>query len=133
MSYRSQTHPHSKLTSKIFGAAQAVHRELKPGLDEKLYENALCIELADQGIPFQQQSSYPVYYKNHFIGKLIPDLVVNQCVIVDAKVVESFNPAHTSQILGYLNITDLEIGLLLNFKKASLQVKRLANLKQNQS
>src|SRR5207244_3195893 len=107
---------HSDLSGKIVGAAMAVLNELRPGLDEKLYENALVIELAERGLNADQQHDFPVYYKTHFIGKLIPDLIVNETVIVDTKVVESFNDAHVAQALGYLAITGLRLGLLLNFK-----------------
>ncbi len=118
---------HGDVTEKIIGAAMTVHNELKPGLDEKLYENALCIELAELKVAFEQQRSYPVYYKKHFVGKLIPDLVVADTVVVDTKVVSAFNDMHTSQILGYLNITGCKVGLLLNFKNAKLEWKRLVH------
>jgi GxxExxY protein len=116
---------HAELTQRIIGAAMDVHRELRNGLDEKLYENALCIEFADQGIYFDQQKSHTVFYKNRPIGNLIPDLIVEQSVIVDTKVVEAFNDAHISQMIGYLKITGLKVGLLINFKHASLKVKRI--------
>jgi GxxExxY protein len=116
---------HAELTKRIIGAAMEVHRELRNGLDEKLYENALCIEFAEQGIFFDQQKIYNVFYKNRPIGKLIPDLIVDQSVIVDTKVVEIFNDAHISQMIGYLRITGLKVGLLINFKHASIKVKRI--------
>jgi GxxExxY protein len=65
---------HEELTGQIIGAAMAVLNELKPGLDEKLYENALVNELTGQGHTVEQQRSYPVHYREHFIGKLVPDL-----------------------------------------------------------
>lgn len=116
---------HAELTERIIGAAMEVHRELRNGLDEKLYENALCIEFSQRGVFFEQQKTYTVFYKNRPIGNLIPDLIVEKCVIVDTKVVESFNDAHVSQMIGYLKITGLKVGLLLNFKHASLKVKRI--------
>jgi GxxExxY protein len=66
-----------------------------------------------------------VHYRGQFIGKLIPDLIVDGKVIVDPKVVSAFNDTHTAQMLGYLNITGLEVALLLNFKDAKLQWKRV--------
>jgi GxxExxY protein len=116
---------HADLTKRIIGAAQEVHRELRNGLDEKLCENALCIEFSELGIFFEQQKQHNVFYKNRPIGKLIPDLVVGESVIVDTKVVEAFNDAHISQMIGYLKITGLRVGLLLNFKHAALQIKRI--------
>ncbi len=116
---------HEEITKDIIGAAMAVLNELKPGLDEKLYENALVIELAARGHTVEQQREYPVHYRGHFIGKLVPDLIVDGLVIVDPKVVTAFNDTHLVQMLGYLNITGLEVALLLNFKEAKLTWKRV--------
>ena len=99
---------------------------LRPGSDEKLYENALVLELhAAHDLPSQQQREFPVPYRGHYIGKLIPDLIVDNKVIVDPKVVTAFTDTHVAQMLGYLNITGLEVALLLNFKEAKLDWKRI--------
>ncbi|MFM2197367.1 MAG: hypothetical protein RLZZ505_799 [Verrucomicrobiota bacterium] len=116
-----------QLTEVIIGAAMNVLNKLKPGLDEKLYERALVIELAKHGLVCEQQKQHPVHYDEHLIGTLIPDLIVNDSVIVDPKVVNSFNDNHIAQMLGYLNITGLKTALLLNFKHARLQIKRVSN------
>jgi len=116
---------HEEITKDIIGAAMAVLNELKPGLDEKLYENALVIELAEGGHTLDQQREYPVHYKGHFVGKLVPDLIVDGKVIADPKVVAAFNDTHIAQMLGYLNITGLEVAILLNFKEATLTWKRV--------
>jgi len=105
----------------------AVLNELKPGLDEKLYENALVIELQSQGHTVEQQHDYPVFYRGHFIGKLVPDLIVDGKVIADPKVVTAFNESHIAQMIGYLNITGLEVALLLNYKESKLDWKRVVN------
>ena len=105
----------------------AVLNELKPGLDEKLYERALVIELQLRGRTVEQQKEYPVYYRGHFIGKLVPDLIVDGKVIADPKVVTAFNETHIAQMIGYMNITGLEVALLLSFKNAKLEWKRLVN------
>ena len=115
---------HEELSHQIIGAAMAVLNELKPGLDEKLYENALILELTDRGHMVEQQREYPVHYRGHFIGKLIPDLIVDGAIIVDPKVVVGFNESHSAQMLGYMNITGLEVALVLNFKEAKLAWKR---------
>ncbi len=107
----------------------AVLNELKPGLDEKLYENALVIELQSRGRMIEQQREFPVHYRGHFIGKFIPDLIVDGKVIADPKVVTTFNETHIAQMLGYLNITGLEVALLLNFKNSKLEWKRVVNEK----
>jgi len=116
---------HEELTGGIIGAAMAVLNELKPGLDEKLYENALVIELVARGHTVEQQRDFPVHYRGHFIGKLVPDLIIDGKVIVDPKVVSAFNDTHIAQMLGYLNITGLEVALLLNFREAKLAWKRV--------
>src|SRR5213594_1703287 len=116
---------HEEITKAIIGAAISVLNELKPGLDEKLYENALVIELMARGRTVEQQREYPVHYRGHFIGKLVPDLIVDAKVIADPKVVTAFNDTHIAQMLGYLNITGLEVALLLNFKETTLTWKRV--------
>lgn len=117
--------PHRELTGKVIAAAIAVHQDLRPGLDEKLYERALCIEFTERGIHFKQQPIYQVRYKGHIIGDLIPDLVVENTLIVDTKCVTCFTPAHEAQMIGYLSITGLDVGLLLNFKSWPLGKRRL--------
>lgn len=82
-----------------------VLNSLKPGLDEKLYENALVIELRNRGHVVEQQKAFPVHYTGQLIGRLIPDLIVDEKVIVDPKVVEDFNDTHLAQMTGYLAIT----------------------------
>ena len=126
-----EEHLHKELTHQIIGAAMEVLNALRPGLDEKLYENALVIELGLRGIGTEQQREFPVHYKDHFVGKLIPDLIVAGKVIVDTKVVETFNDNHLSQVLGYLAITGLEVGLLINFKRAKLEWKRVVRTKRD--
>jgi len=120
---------HEKITKDIIGAAMAVLNELRPGLEEKLYENALVLELQARGHTVEQQKEYPVFYRGQFIGKLIPDLIVDGKVIADPKVVTAFNETHIAQMLGYLNITGLEVALLLNFKNSKLDWKRVVNEK----
>jgi GxxExxY protein len=116
---------HEEITKDIIGAAMAVRNALKPGWDEKLYENALVIELVARGHTVEQQREFPVHYRGHFIGKLVPDLIVDGRIIADPKVASEFTDAHIAQMLGYLNITDLEVALLLNFKEAKLTWKRV--------
>jgi GxxExxY protein len=92
----------------------------------KVYnENALVVELRERGHEVEQQREFPVHYKGHFIGKLIPDLIVDQKVIADPKVVSGFDDNHIAQMIGYLAKTDLQLALLLNFKYAKLRWKRI--------
>ncbi len=98
---------------------------LKPGLDEKLYERALVIELRKRGHKVDPQRQFDVYYEGNHIGTLVPDLLVDDVVIADPKVVTAFNESHIAQMIGYLNITNLKLAILLNFKNARLEWKRV--------
>ena len=120
---------HPELSHAIIGAAMRVLNELKPGLDEKLYENALVIELREMGLKVEQQQAFEVTYKRHVIGRLVPDLLVEDKVIVDPKVSECFTETHVAQMLGYLAVTGYPLALLLNFKHARLEIKRIAKSK----
>jgi len=122
---------HEELSGKIIGIAMEVLNELKPGLDEVLYERAMVIELRRQGHEVAAQQSFPVFYRAELIGNLIPDLIVDKSVIVDPKVVAAFSETHIAQMIGYLNITGLELALLLNFKNARLDWKRVVRQKQD--
>ena len=116
---------HEEVTGKIIGAAMEVFNELKPGLDEKLHERALIIELERRGHVVSVQRSFPVSYRGELIGNLIPDLIVDNAVILGPKVVACFTETHIAQMIGYLNITGLDLALLINFKNARLEWKRV--------
>jgi GxxExxY protein len=115
------------LSESIIGAAMTVLNTLKPGLDEKLYERALAIELRNRGHAVETQKRFPVHYSGQQIGALVPDLIVDSQVIVDPKVVTEFHDTHTAQMIGYLKITGLKLALLINFKNARLEWKRIVN------
>ncbi|MES2995374.1 MAG: GxxExxY protein [Verrucomicrobiota bacterium] len=134
MAFDNIQYPHSELTKEIIGAAMLVHRTLGPGLDEKIYENALCLELAAQSLAFSQQEQFPVFYRGKIVGRFITDLIVEEKIIVETKVATAICDQHVAQTLGYLSITKLQVGLILNFQTASLTFKRVANsyLKPNQ-
>jgi len=127
MNDREHTHPHMELTERLIGAAMAVHRTMGPGLDEKIYENAMCIELADLQIGFSQQNQFPAFYKSHFVGKLVTDLIAENKVIIELKVADSISETHIAQALSYLAITKLQVALIFNFRNSSLQFKRVVN------
>jgi GxxExxY protein len=112
-----------ELGHAIIGSAMEVLNTLKPGLEEKAYENALAFEFRSQGFQVDQQRRFDVFYKGYLVDTLVPDLIVAQCVIVDSKVTEEFNATHLAQINGYLAITGLRLAILLNFKHGSLRWK----------
>ena len=112
---------HEELTEKVIGAAIEVHRELGPGLLESAYEECLCHELHLRGLSFQRQVSLPVRYKTVSLDcgyKL--DLVVENAVILELKCVEHILSVHEAQLLTYLKMTGLHVGLILNFHVAAL-------------
>jgi GxxExxY protein len=115
-----------EISQMVIGAAMKVLNTLRPGLDEKLYERAIVIELRKQGIHCEQQKSHEVHYEGELIGNLVPDLIVDNKLIVDPKVVTGFTDSHVAQMLGYLNITGLKTALLLNFKYHKLGIKRVS-------
>src|ERR1700731_238287 len=116
---------HEELSGVIIGIAMEILNELKPGLDEKLYERAMIIELNRRGHAVSVQRSFPVFYHAELIGNLVPDLIVDDAIIVDPKVVSCFTETHVAQMIGYLSVTRLELALLLNFKNARLDWKRV--------
>ena len=123
---------HEEVSGKIIGAAMEVLNELKPGLDEKLYERALIIELKRRGHVVSVQRSFPVSYRGELIGNLIPDLIVDNIVVVDPKVVACFTETHLAQMIGYLSVTGLELALLINFKNARLEWKRVLQAQERE-
>ena len=116
---------HRALSEDIIGAAITVLNALKPGLDEKLYENALVIELRRRGHRVEQQKQFPVYYLEHRIGVGVPDLIVDSLVVVDPKVTSHFTDTHIAKMTGYLALADLELAILISFKEARLKWKRV--------
>lgn len=113
-------------THRIIGCAMEVLNTLGHGLLEKPYENAICVEFGLQGIPFKQQPRFDVIYKNVKVGEYIPDLIVDDKIVMDMKTIERITNHERGQILNYLKITGLHVGLILNFKYAKLQWERLA-------
>src|SRR5881397_155820 len=95
------------------------------GLHEKIYENCLCVEFRLRGIPYMQQERHRVLYKGELVGEYIPDLVVQQKLIVDAKTIDRITDHERGQMLNYLRITALPVGVILNFKHARLKWERL--------
>ena len=116
---------HKELSQVIVGAAMTVLNKLKPGLKEKAYENALAIELRKLGLGVEQQRLFEVVYDGMVVDTLVPDLIVEQRVIVDPKCTTDFTDTHTAQMIGYLAITGLRLAILLNFKDAKLRWKRV--------
>ena len=112
-------------THAIIGCAFEVLNELGHGLNEQCYENALVVEFRLRGISFSQQRQFEVLYKNERVGLFIPDLIAFDQVIVDAKVIDRITDVERGQMLNYLRITKLRVGLILNFKHSRLEWERI--------
>jgi GxxExxY protein len=111
---------------RIIGACMEVHNELGAGFLEPVYPEALAIEFEHQGIPFVKENRVDIYYKGRLLDrKYSADFLCFNQVLVELKALEDLTNAHLSQILNYLKGTNLQIGLLVNFGKASLQYKRV--------
>jgi GxxExxY protein len=114
---------------QIVDAALDVHRALGPGLTEPVYEVCLCYELTQRGLKFVRQNPVPIVYKGILLdAQLRPDLLVEDCVIVELKAVETLTPIFEAQLLTYLKLTGKRLGLLINFNVTLLKngIKRIA-------
>ncbi|AUB83403.1 GxxExxY protein [Candidatus Thiodictyon syntrophicum] len=113
------------ISRRVIGCAFEVSNNLGAGFLESVYENALCMELAAQGIDFQRQVVLDVRYKGLVVGSFAADLVVARSLLVELKAVRCFVPEHEAQVINYLRATGLHVALLLNFGSPRLQVRRL--------
>jgi len=120
----------NQITGTIIGAAMAVHRELGPGLLESAYEACLAFELSDRGLCVEQQKPLPLCYRGLTLdcGYRL-DLLIEGTVIVEVKSVDSLAPIHKAQLLSYLRLLDLRVGLLINFNVVMLKsgIQRVVN------
>ncbi len=114
---------HSEITDKILKAYYKVYNTLGYGFLEKVYENAMIIELEKQDLVAVKQKPIKVYYIGEVVGEYFADIIVENKIILELKLVEVFKEEHENQLLNYLKATDVEVGLLLNFGKTT-QIKR---------
>jgi GxxExxY protein len=115
----------SDLTRIIIGDAMKVHSYLGMGFPEKIYQRCLIIALKDSGLSFEVEVDRPIRFKGKTVGKRRLDLIVEQKILIELKAVSELDKSCYNQILNYLKIFGLEIGLLINFGKDSLEFKRL--------
>lgn len=113
------------LTEKIISCCYKVHSELGPGFNEKIYHNALKTIFENEGLEYETEKRFDVYYRNKWIGNLIIDLIIEEKVIVEVKAVAGNIPdIFKYQLLSYLKVSNLKVGLLVNFGNKSCQIKR---------
>ncbi|MDT8309092.1 MAG: GxxExxY protein, partial [Bacteroidales bacterium] len=120
----------NEISFKIIGAALGIHKSIGPGLLESAYENALAYDLKEMGLDVMQQVPMPFIYKKvkQEVGYRI-DLLVNNKIIIEIKAVEALAPVHYAQLLTYLKLSDLKLGLLINFNSKILKdnIHRIVN------
>ena len=114
-----------ELTDQILNAAVEVHKVLGPGYLESIYQKALTSELKQRGLSIEEQKEITVTFKGAEVGKHRLDIVVESKVVLELKVVTAFDDIHTAQIISYLKATGFRVGLLLNFAKETLKIKRI--------
>ncbi len=123
-----EKYQYSDLTSNIINCFYKVYNELGYGFLEKVYENALKIELESKGLMVEKQKPIAVYYKEHLVGEYFADLIVENKVILELKAAETLCEEHEYQLINYLKATEIEVGLLLNFgKKPQISRKIFTN------
>jgi len=112
---------HADLTERIIACAIEVHRHLGAGLLESVYEEALCCEFQEARLLYERQAGIPLFYKGHLISEHRLDLVVEGSVIVEVKSIQRLDPIHIAQVLTYLRVTGVRVGLILNFNSAVMR------------
>lgn len=120
-------HQFEGLSKKIIGAALEVHRELGPGFLENIYEEALKVDLTEHSLNFECQKEIKIEYLGVAVGTHRLDLVVEGKIIVELKAVNEIADVHLAQLRSYLKATGLKVGLVLNFAKPTLQIRRVVN------
>jgi len=129
-----ENYKHSEITDKIIKCFYKVYNTLGYGFLEKVYENALFLELKSLGLFVEKQKQIKVFYENKKVGEYYADLIVSESVIIELKAAESLCEEHEYQLINYLKATEIEVGLLLNFGK-NPELKRKVfsnNFKTNQ-
>ena len=124
---KKQRYEFEELSEKIIGAAIKVHKELGPGFLENIYEEALKIELSENQINFEAQKEVKIKYSGIEIGTHRLDMIIEDQIIVELKAVKELTDVYFAQLRSYLKATELKIGLLINFAKPTLEIKRIVN------
>ncbi|MEA3504191.1 MAG: GxxExxY protein [Bacteroidota bacterium] len=117
----------NQISEKIIGCAFKVSNTLGAGFLEKVYQNALMIELIDNGLFAEKEKAITIRYKDKIVGEYYADILVNNQVIIETKAVKALSEIHQAQLLNYLKATNLHLGLLINFGTPKVQIKRLVN------
>lgn len=117
--------PHSDLTGAILSCCFEMMKELGPGFQERVYKNALLIAMKEKGLQVEIEKSFEVVFRGNIIGRYSADLVIENTVIVELKCCESLIKEHQAQLFNYLRVSQIPIGLLINFRRRKLEYQRL--------
>lgn len=123
------TYKFQEITEKVIGASMKVHSTLGNGFQEVIYQRALEIELQEYNVRFKREFSMPIYYKGYNIGERRVDFFVEDKIMVELKAITQLENVHLPQAKNYLEAYNIQVGLLINFGRISLQFKRLENPK----
>ena len=118
---------YNKLTEKIIGIAIDIHKCLGPGFIERIYEKAFAFELEKRKVNFENQKVIQINYKETKLGSQRIDFLIEDEIIIELKAVSGLNDIHLAQMLSYLKTIDKRVGLILNFAKPKLEIKRVVN------
>ena len=116
--------PHAEITEAVIGCAFEVIKELGPGFLESVYEKALLVALLQRGLSAVAQHPLKVSFRGENVGEFFADILVEQKVLIELKVVKALVPEHQAQLINYLHASGIEVGLLINFGNPRLEIKR---------
>jgi GxxExxY protein len=119
--------PHFELTGSIMNCCFEVMKEVGPGFLENVYKNALLIAMRQKGLQVEVERTFEVMFRDNVVGRYRADLIVEQTVIVELKCCESLGKEQQAQLFNYLKVSQLPVGLLVNFRRGKLEWKRLQN------
>ncbi len=125
MNDKEEELPHFALTGEFLGSCFEVMKELGPGFQENVYKNALLIAMREQGLQVETEQSFKVVFRGRVIGRYRADLIGERTVVVELKCCESLVSEHQAQLFNYLRVSNLHVGLLVNFRRRKLEYKRL--------
>jgi len=117
--------PYDELTYKIIGLAMAIHNEIGPGFSEEIYQRAMAVGMANDGVLYDREFQIDVTFRGQRIGKFELDFVANQQVILELKALIALAPIHEQQVISYLAASGLPLGLLINFGSSRLEYRRI--------
>ncbi len=122
-----------ELIETIVECAKTVRSQLTPGFEEKVYKNAMFIEMRDRGIDIETEVPFNVYYKDHVVGSYKADMIANRKVIIELKATNAIVPINEVQLVNYLTATGIDDGILINFGSETIEIRHRTRLYKNRT